>query len=120
MSLLKNPPPASPPPGGETSYWKSLEELRADSRLLAERRREFAEPLPGQEGAAPPDAHTTTRRDFLTLMGFSLTAATLACSRAPVEKAVPFLSKPEELTPGVANWYATTCGGCSASCSLLV
>jgi molybdopterin-containing oxidoreductase family iron-sulfur binding subunit len=120
MSLLKNPPSASPPPGGETTYWKSLEELRADSRLLAERRREFLEPLPEPEGGAPSDTHTTTRRDFLTLMGFSLTAATLACSRAPVEKAVPFLSKPEELTPGVANWYATTCGGCSASCSLLV
>jgi molybdopterin-containing oxidoreductase family iron-sulfur binding subunit len=119
MPLLKSRASASPPLG-ETSYWKSLEELRTDSRLLAERRREFLEPLPWQEGAVPPDAPTVTRRDFLAVMGFSLTAATLACSRAPVEKAVPFVNKPEELTPGVANWYATTCGGCSASCSLLV
>src|SRR4030095_8025131 len=118
MPLLKSRASASPPLGDETSsYWKSLEELRADSRLLAERRREFLEPLPWQEGAV---ASTATRRDFLAVMGFSLTAATLACSRAPVEKAIPFLVKPEELTPGVANWYATTCGGSSASCSLLV
>src|SRR5262249_20345453 len=103
-------------------YWKGLEELRADSRALAERRREFLEPLPWQGGAEPPPpAPVTDRRDFLALMGFSLGAATLsACSRAPVHKAIPFLNKPEELTPGVPNWYATTCGGCSASCSLLV
>src|SRR5919201_6143166 len=41
-------------------------------------------------------------------------------SRAPVEKAIPFLNKPEEVTPGVASWYATTCGGCASSCALLV
>jgi molybdopterin-containing oxidoreductase family iron-sulfur binding subunit len=101
-------------------YWKGLEELRADSQALAQRRREFLEPMPWQVGAEPPAA-VTPRRDFLALMGFSLGAATLsACSRAPVHKAIPFLTKPEELTPGVPNWYATTCGGCSAACSLLV
>jgi MoCo/4Fe-4S cofactor protein with predicted Tat translocation signal len=123
MPLLNQRESPSPRPEGETSYWKSLEELRADSRLLAQRRREFLEPLPWQGGAArgtPPDGATATRRDFLAVMGFSLTAATLACSRAPVEKAIPFLNNPEELVPGVPNWYATTCGGCSAGCSLLV
>jgi molybdopterin-containing oxidoreductase family iron-sulfur binding subunit len=102
----------------ERTYWKSLDELRQDSLALARRRREFAEPLPivpaGQE---PP---SQGRRDFLTVMGFSLAAATLACSRAPVQTALPLVSQPEELTPGLANWYATTCGGCSAGCSLLV
>jgi Fe-S-cluster-containing dehydrogenase component len=62
-----------------------------------------------------------SRRDFLTRIGFTLAASALAsCSRAPVQKAIPFLNKPEEVTPGVASWYATTCGGCSASCALLV
>src|SRR5262249_10768601 len=37
-----------------------------------------------------------------------------------VQKAIPFLVKPEEITPGVASWYATTCGGCSSGCGLLV
>src|SRR5262245_51237954 len=59
-----------------------------------------------------------SRRDFLTLMGFTLGAA--ACSRGPIEHALPFVTAPEDLTPGVPNWYATTCAGCSASCSLLV
>ena len=59
-----------------------------------------------------------SRRDFLALMGFSLGAA--ACSRGATQQAVPFVTAPEDLTPGVPNWYATTCGGCSASCSVLV
>ncbi len=104
-------------------FWKSLEELRDESRALAaERRREFLEPLPWQAGAEQhASAHAGPgRRDFLTLMGFSLASATLACARAPVHKAIPFLNPPEELTPGVPLWYATTCGGCSASCGLVV
>jgi molybdopterin-containing oxidoreductase family iron-sulfur binding subunit len=73
------------------------------------------------EAGAEPSPPAASRRDFLTKMGFSLTAATMAaCSRAPVEKAIPLLVQPEELTPGVAAWYATTCGGCSAACALLV
>ena len=64
----------------------------------------------------------TSRRDFLTRMGFALAATTIAagCSRGTVQKAIPFLVKPEEITPGVATWYATTCGGCSSGCGLLV
>jgi Fe-S-cluster-containing dehydrogenase component/anaerobic selenocysteine-containing dehydrogenase len=100
-------------------YYKSLDELRRESRELADRRRlEFAEPLPWKQGAEAPPPPSTTRRDFLALMGFSLGAA--ACSRAPVRKAIPLLTATEEMTPGVANWYATTCGGCPSGCGLLV
>jgi MoCo/4Fe-4S cofactor protein with predicted Tat translocation signal len=105
------------------SQWKSLEELRRDSLSLAERRRqEFVEPLPWKQGGPPSEpVPGTTRRDFLGVMGFSLGAATLAaCSRAPVQKAIPLLEGREDLTPGVASWYATTCAGCSAACSVLV
>ncbi|MCK5470095.1 MAG: twin-arginine translocation signal domain-containing protein, partial [Cyclobacteriaceae bacterium] len=39
--------------------------------------------------------NTASRRDFLKLCGFSLTAATLAAScEAPINKAIPFLIKP--------------------------
>jgi MoCo/4Fe-4S cofactor protein with predicted Tat translocation signal len=106
---------------GERVYWKSLDELRRDSRAQAERRREFQEPLPAAGAPAQEAGAHNGRRDFLTLMGFSLGAATLgSCARAPERKALPFVSQPEETTPGVASWYASTCGGCSAACSLLV
>ena len=63
---------------------------------------------------------STSRRDFLASMGFTLTAALAACSRAPLEQAIPLLNQPEELTPGVPNYYATTCAGCTSACALVV
>jgi molybdopterin-containing oxidoreductase family iron-sulfur binding subunit len=84
-------------------YWKSLDELRQESRRAR----------PTTESDEGP-----SRRDFLTLMGFTLAAA--GCSRGRTQHALPFVSAPEDLTPGVPNWYATTCGGCAASCSLVV
>jgi Fe-S-cluster-containing dehydrogenase component/anaerobic selenocysteine-containing dehydrogenase len=62
-----------------------------------------------------------SRRSFLKSMGFSLSALPLAsCMPIPVKKAIPYLIKNEQIVPGVANWYATTCHGCSEGCSLLV
>ena len=62
-----------------------------------------------------------TRRDVLSLLGFSLGAAGVAAGcRAPTQKALPLPVASEQMVPGVANFYATTCGGCPSSCSLLV
>jgi len=51
---------------------------------------------------------STSRRDFLKFLGFSTAAATLAACEAPVVKSIPYLVKPEEIIPGVANYYAST------------
>lgn len=103
-------------------YWKGLEELHEDPKFLEERAKEFPEELPfGFPFTKEESGLQTTRRDFLKLLGFSFGGAALAaCTRMPVEKAIPYLIKPEEVVPGVANWYATTCAGCTASCGLLV
>jgi molybdopterin-containing oxidoreductase family iron-sulfur binding subunit len=53
-------------------------------------------------------------------MGFTLAAAALGGCRAPVEYAVPSMTGSDQITPGVATWYATTCGACPSACSLLV
>ena len=37
-----------------------------------------------------------------------------------MQHAVPMLTAAEEMTPGVANFYATTCRGCASACSLVV
>ncbi len=50
----------------------------------------------------------TSRRDFLKFVGFSTAAASLASCEGPVRKAIPYVVKPEEVTPGVANYYAST------------
>lgn len=61
------------------------------------------------------------RRSFLKLAGFTFASVVVAgCERPKIEKAIPYLIKPEEITPGKAYWYASTCGGCTAGCGILV
>ena len=74
--------------------------------------------------SGPPDlnlkATDITRRNFLKATGFSMAALLASCSRAPVEKAIPFLIQPEEVTPGKAYWYASTSHSCPSGCGILV
>ncbi|MCZ7652902.1 MAG: 4Fe-4S dicluster domain-containing protein [Thermoanaerobaculia bacterium] len=61
------------------------------------------------------------RRSFLQAAGFAVAGVGLAaCRRAPVEKAIPFLVQPEEITLGRAYHHASTCTACPAGCGLLV
>ncbi len=61
------------------------------------------------------------RRDFLKVLGVSGAGATVSgCGPGEVERLLPYVVAPEEITPGVATWYATACGGCSAACGLWV
>ncbi len=61
-----------------------------------------------------------TRRSFLRITGFSFAALMTACSKTPVQKAIPFLIQPEEVLPGKATWYASTSFACDAGCSVHV
>lgn len=106
-----------------TKYWKGLDELHHDEIFEKQRYNEFAEKLPlGNVLSEPETGLTATRRDFLKYMGFSVSAATLlaACTKTPVKKVIPYLIKPVEIDPGIANYYATTCAGCASKCSLIV
>ncbi len=92
-------------------YWKSLKERDAAPDVLNARADEFPEGGPRQ----------FRRRDFLKATGFTLGVAfATGCSRAPVQRAIPLLSQPEEMVPGRSLFYASTCAGCSAGCGLLV
>ncbi|MFO0590034.1 MAG: 4Fe-4S dicluster domain-containing protein [Polyangiaceae bacterium] len=86
-------------------------------RAASQDRPEFPEELP--LGDRPSDAGNFTRRTFLSALGLSAAAFTAACGRSPVGHILPFSDKPEEMTPGVPLYYATTCGGCSAQCGAL-
>ncbi len=61
------------------------------------------------------------RRDFLKVVGVGGAGATVAgCSTDKVERLIPYVVPPEEITPGVATWYASTCGECTAGCGIRV
>ncbi len=91
-------------------YWKGLAELNNDPLVNKLRQNEFVQEIPVDEflGDKELSATSTSRRDFLKFLGFSTAAATLAACETPVNKAIPYVIKPEEITPGVANFYATT------------
>ena len=41
-------------------------------------------------------------------MGFGVAAVSLAACEAPVRKAIPYVNKPVDVDPGVANYYASS------------
>ena len=52
--------------------------------------------------------HGTSRRDFLKVLGFSFgSAAIMASCKRPVQKALPYIIQPPEITPGKSLYYAT-------------
>ncbi|MBK0383336.1 TAT-variant-translocated molybdopterin oxidoreductase [Pedobacter sp. SD-b] len=94
-------------------YWKGLEEVQKTPEFVERNKHEFAEPLPVEELLEGTGLNSPTpRRDFLKAMGFGLGAVSLAaCNVAPVVKSVPYLIKPEEVTPGVPNYYVSSYKG---------
>ena len=60
------------------------------------------------------------RRDFLKLLGASAAAPVVSCASKPVETIIPYVVQPEEITPGVATYYATVCQECPAGCGMIV
>jgi molybdopterin-containing oxidoreductase family iron-sulfur binding subunit len=87
-------------------YWQSFGELNNTKAYINDAENEFKEELPFE---MDDNGAKTPRRDFLKYLGFSTAAATLAAScEIPVKKAIPFLNKPADIVPGVANYYATT------------
>jgi len=94
-------------------YWKGLEELQNTKDFVEKNKNEFAEPLPMEEVLNEAGLNTVTpRRDFLKALGFGLGAVTLAaCQTTPVHKSIPYLVKPEEIVPGIPNYYTSTFNG---------
>ena len=93
-------------------YWKSVEELNENSSIVETlRNNEFAEEIPTTDFLSDKDSlssSSTTRRDFLKYVGFSTAAATLAACEGPVHKSIPYVLQPEQIIPGVADYYATS------------
>ena len=61
------------------------------------------------------------RRTFLQLSGMTAATALLSGCQSGNEKLIPFLIPPDEgVTPGLANYYASSCRFCPAGCGILV
>lgn len=92
-------------------YWKGIEELTDQPSFIEQKNKEFTDYVPVDEFMGEDNLLSKTnssRRDFLKFLGFSVTAATIASCETPITKAIPYVIKPEESDPGVANYYAST------------
>src|SRR5690606_36822952 len=108
--------------GMTRKYWKGLEELNETPEFLQSKEQEFPAQQNIEEFLADEKLGetTTNRRDFLKFLGISVAAATVAACEAPVTKAIPYVNKPENVTPGLATWYASTYYDGNAYASILV
>jgi Fe-S-cluster-containing dehydrogenase component/anaerobic selenocysteine-containing dehydrogenase len=102
-------------------HWVDMEELTEgywqDEKAQSQRDQEFfSRPM---DTLGMLEKKGMKRRDFFTVMGASMAMATMACARRPVNKIIPYVIQPEEITLGVPQWYASTCRECSAGCGIL-
>ncbi len=106
-----------------SQVWIGASDLTQDSEFFESAKSEFVE-LPIVETLGDDEkaeSLTANRRDFLKYMGFGLGAATLAAScEIPMKKAIPYVTKPDAIVPGVANYYATSFVQGGDYCSVLV
>ena len=107
----------------EQNVWTGIDQLAQTPEFIAIAEQEFVnsvgdETLPISEQSL---SLTSNRRDFLKYLGFGLGAATIAAScEIPVRKALPYVTKPDTIVPGVANYYASTFIKGGDYCSILV
>jgi len=92
-------------------YWKSLAQLEKDNELVQKlEQNEFVDKIPVDEFLGDEKTmgeSNTNRRDFLKYVGFSTAAASIAACEGPIVKSVPYVVQPEQIIPGISNYYAT-------------
>jgi len=90
--------------------FRSIHELKDPALNNKLAQKEFQEEIPVEDFLenAEKNGSSTSRRDFLKLLGFSTAAVTLAACEAPVIKTIPYVVKPHDIIPGVPNYYAST------------
>jgi MoCo/4Fe-4S cofactor protein with predicted Tat translocation signal len=92
-------------------YWRGISELENPEMVKTLSEQEFPDQISNEEFLGNKenlDSTHTSRRDFLKYMGFSTAAATLAACESPVYESLPYVVAPEEIIPGIANYYASS------------
>ena len=106
----------------EQKVWTGLEQLEQSPEFIKIAEQEFQhtslEELITKENALN---FASNRRDFLKYLGFGIGAATIAAScEIPVKKALPYVTKPDTIVPGVSTYYASTFAKGGDYCAILV
>ena len=106
-------------PTVESGYWQSFEELYSHPEFIKAHQDEFKEGV--SETFNSFEMSSISRRKFLALLGASAALAGTACSDYRDKgEIIPYNRKPEEITLGKANYYASTCTSCANACGTLI
>ncbi|MCU7497027.1 MAG: TAT-variant-translocated molybdopterin oxidoreductase [Ignavibacteria bacterium] len=105
--------------GKDYNYWRSLKELNNNPEAFDQKANEFMKGVTDDfeiSGMSP-----VSRRKFLALLSASVAFAASSCTNYHSHgEIIPYNKKPEEVTPGIPNLYASTCTGCSNACGILI
>ena len=83
------------------TYWKSIDDKNSSDKIKSLIENEFPK-------GTVELSETMTRKKFLSLMGASMAMAGLVGCRKPAQKILPYIQAPEEIIPGIPNYYAST------------
>ncbi len=119
MAEIKGSPNPQDIQKSEPNYWRSLKELYGDPDFVEASHHEFKD---GVTDPFDPDRLSgISRRKFLALLGASAALAGAGCADYRDKgEIIPYNHKPEEIIPGKANFYASTCTSCANACGLLI
>lgn len=98
-------------------FWRNLEERAETPLAVASKENEF------EPDAVNDDLSRTTvltRRGFLGILGGATAALAAAACTSENRAVVPYTKRPQEIIPGVANYYASTFSEGDRSYSVLV
>lgn len=103
----------------DKNYWRSFEDLYKDSKTIEASHHEFKEGV--TEEFHLSELSQISRRKFLALVGASAALAGAGCADYPDKgEIIPYNVKPEEVTLGKPNYYASTAAGCTNTCGVLI
>lgn len=101
------------------TYWRSFSELYNDKNFRNMLDKEFSQQV--LKDSDEDKKSFLSRRRFLALLGASAAFAAAGCSNYRGKgNIIPYNKKPEEITIGIPNYYASTCTGCVSACGILV
>jgi Fe-S-cluster-containing dehydrogenase component/anaerobic selenocysteine-containing dehydrogenase len=101
------------------NYWKSLSALEGRKTVDSPEAHELMDGV--TDDFSLWEMSGMSRKQFLALLAASAAFTAAGCSSYRDKgEIVPYTKKPEEVTPGVPNYYASTCTGCSQACGILI
>lgn len=100
-------------------FWKSLRDRSNDESMIEAKQNEFLNDI--EPSAEELQKTGLSRRKFLALSAATTALAATACTDYRDKgEIVAYNKKPENVLPGIANYYASTCSGCSLNCGILI